>query len=215
MKRQRCARRSSFVCRDERFPKSGGSPIAMDLLSPLTNPLLVDMVSEMPLKRRFWSVNAGLVSGYWESHVQGSWIHLGVEDQEYFEKFRMHKYVFNQLHQKYGGTFEKRGNVRVPIDGKKRLAVLLHWLARGGSYETITEIYKVGHSTVCYIAHDLVGVLVRRLVPDVIVFPEGQELQRVISDFETLCCLPQCCGAIDSTFMKINPFHAGLKTLLG
>ena len=26
----------------------------------------------------------------------------------------------------------------------------------------------------------------------------------MISDFETLCCLPQCCGAVDGTFMKIK-----------
>ena len=123
VKQQRPPHRSSFVCSDEHFPKSGGSNI--DLLSPLTSPLLLDMVGKMPLRKRFWSVNAGLVGGYWESHVHGSWIHRGVED----EKFRMRKYVFNQLHQKYRDDFEKRGDVRVPIGGKKRLAILLHWIA--------------------------------------------------------------------------------------
>ena len=45
-----------------------------------------------------------------------------------FQKFRMHKHVFNQLHQKYRDDFEKCDDVRPPINGKKRLAILLHWL---------------------------------------------------------------------------------------
>ena len=45
--------------------------------------------------------------------------------------------VFNQLHQKYGDDFQKRNNVRILIDGKKQLAILLHSPARGEPYETL------------------------------------------------------------------------------
>lgn len=168
-------------------------------------PFLSDFATDYPLPRRFWSLNVPDEGGYWERQVQGSWVRRGVEEEKFVAKFRVEKYVFNQLHQKYGAELEKEvTNMRSTIPGRKRLAILLHWLAVGGSYEKIGDLYNVGHSTVCTILHDAIDVLVRRLVPEVIVFPEGQELQAVIRDFESLCYLPQCCGAVDGTFMKMS-----------
>ena len=70
-------------------------------------------------------------------------------------------------------------NMRCTIPRRKRLAILFHCLAVGGSYEKIGDMYHVEHSTVCSIIHDTVDSLVRHLVP-VIKFPEGQELPSVI-----------------------------------
>jgi hypothetical protein len=41
-------------------------------------------------------------------------------------------------------------------------------------------------------------------VPTSIVFPTGQELEQVMRDFESLCCLPCCAGALDGTFMPLK-----------
>ena len=127
-----------------------------------------------------------------------------VEDEKYVDKFRMPKYLFNQLHRKYGRPLEKSNTgMGTPIPGKKRLAILLHWLACGGAYKEVSDLYQFGHATLCKIVHEATAVLVEHLVPDVIVFPEQQELNRVMDDFESLCHLPRCCGAVDGTFMKI------------
>ena len=42
--------------------------------------------------------------------------------------------------------------MRKAIGGKKRLAIALHWFASGGSYESIADMYNVGHASVCVIA---------------------------------------------------------------
>mmetsp|Transcript_27064 Transcript_27064/g.73143 ORF Transcript_27064/g.73143 Transcript_27064/m.73143 type:complete len:102 (-) Transcript_27064:199-504(-) len=57
---------------------------------------------------------------------------------------------------------------------------------------------------------EVVYVLCKEFVPSMIVFPEGQELMRVVRDFRGLSNLPFCAGAIDGTFMRIEkPYHWG------
>ena len=51
------------------------------------------------------------------------------------------------------------------------------------------------------------------LVPGSIRFPTGDELDQVIANFEALCCLPQCDGALDRTFMQIKNI-ANLETTI-
>ena len=54
------------------------------------------------------------------------------------------------------------------------------------------------------IVHEGIHILLGRLVPDSIKFPSGSELEQVIVDFESLCGIPMCAGAIDETFMQIK-----------
>ena len=42
----------------------------------------------------------------------------------------------------------------------------------------------------------------KHMVTESIKFPTGGELVQVMTDFEGLCKLPGCCGAIDGTFTK-------------
>ena len=54
------------------------------------------------------------------------------------------------------------------------------------------------------IVHDVVEVLSQKFCLDMIKFPEGADLMRVMNEFKGLCYLPFCAGAIDGTFMKIE-----------
>ncbi len=53
-------------------------------------------------------------------------------------------------------------------------------------------------------AHQGIDVLRVKLVPEAIRFPTGSELEQVMVDFEALCGLPGCGGALDGTFMPIK-----------
>ena len=94
--------------------------------------------------------------------------------------------------------------MRRPLSPGKRLAIVLHWLAQGSSYSELAALYAVGKSTVVSIVHTLVDELRQRLVPEAIRFPTGQELEQVMVDFEDLCGVPMCAGALDGTFMGIK-----------
>ena len=133
------------------------------------------------------------------------------EEKQYLQHFRVSKDTFWYLCGKYGRYFHKQTTqLRKPLPPAKRLAILLHWLAHGNSYSEVAVLYAVGKATVVAIVHDMVSILRQKLVPDSIKFPAGQELNQVIIDFQELCGVPMCAGALDGTFMAIKkPTHFG------
>ena len=127
------------------------------------------------------------------------------EDSQYLQNFRMSKDTFWFLVRTYGRYFCKKDTqMRRSIPAPKRLAVGLHWLAHGTSFAQLATLYALGKSTVVSIVHDTIDILREKLVPKAIVFPSGSELDQVMVDFESLCGLPFCGGAIDGTFVPIK-----------
>ena len=96
--------------------------------------------------------------------------------------------------------------LRQPLVPAKRIAIALHWLTQASSFSELAAVYAVGKSTVATIVHEGVTILRERLVPEVILFLTGQELDQVMVDFEALCGLPYCGGTLDGTFMSMKKF---------
>ena len=127
------------------------------------------------------------------------------EENQYLQHFRVSKDSFWYLCQTYGKYFKKQTtHLRRPLPPPKRLAIVLHWLAQANSYSELAAMYAIGKSTVVAIAHEGIAILRERLVPEAILFPTGRELDQVMVDFEALCGLPCCGGALDGTFMSIK-----------
>ena len=127
------------------------------------------------------------------------------EQNCYLQHFRMSKDTFWYLCQTYGKYFKKTTTqLRRPLVPTKRIAIVLHWLAQASSFSELAALYAIGKSTVATIVHEGVTILRERLVPEVILFPTGQELDQVMVDFEALCGLPCCAGALDGTFMAMK-----------
>ena len=105
----------------------------------------------------------------------------------------------------YGKYLEKETtHLRQALPQAKRLAIVLHWLAQASSFAQIAALYAIGKSTVVAVVHQGIDVLRVKLVPEAICFPTGSELEQVLVDFEALCGLPCCGGALDGTFMPIK-----------
>ena len=158
--------------------------------------------------RRFWSAPRG--KGFWENEVSFNWRNMGREfsdweEKQYLLNYRVSKSTFWFLCETYGKLMKKEDTrLRKAIPFTKRFAILLHWLAQGLSFMQVSALYAVAKSTSISIIHEGVIVLLHHLVPASIKFPTGSELKQVIDDFESLCGLPLCAGAIDGTFMEIN-----------
>ena len=73
---------------------------------------------------------------------------------------------------------------------------MLHWLAQASSFAQLAALYAIGKSTVVAVVHQGVDVLRAKFVPEAIRFPTGSELDQVMVDFEALCGLPCCGGAL-------------------
>lgn len=127
------------------------------------------------------------------------------EESQYLQHFRMSKDTFWYLSQTYGKYLEKETtHLRLALPHAKRLAIVLHWLAQASSFAQLAALYAIGKSTVVAVVHQGVDVLRAKFVPEAIRFPTGSELDQVMVDFEALCGLPCCGGALDGTFMPIR-----------
>ena len=82
--------------------------------------------------------------------------------------------------------------------------MVLHWLAQAGRFSELAAFYAIGKSTVVALVHQGIAILSERLVHDAILFPTSPELEQVMVDFQSLCGLPCCGGALDCTFMPIK-----------
>ena len=127
------------------------------------------------------------------------------EDSQYLQHFRVSKDTFWFLSQTYGKHFKKEDTrLRRAIPAAKRLAIVLHWLAHASSFSQLAALYAIGKSTVVSIVHQGIDILREKLTPNAILFPTASELEQVMVDFEALCGLPFCAGALDGTFMPIK-----------
>ena len=127
------------------------------------------------------------------------------EERQYLQHFRMDKGTFWCVCETYGKLLKKKDtHLRQSISYAKRFAILLHWLAQNLSFSQLAALYAIAKSTAIMIVHEGVSNLHQNLVPSSIKFPVGPELDQVICDFEELCGLPLCAGALDGTFMKIK-----------
>lgn len=78
------------------------------------------------------------------------------------------------------------------VSSPKRFAISIcfHWLWKGGSYNALAELqpYRFGHATVFAIVLAVVN------------FPGNTEVDQVLFDFESLCYLRPCCGAVGDIY---------------
>ena len=208
-RRIRRRRLSYDVLHQRCLPRSHGSlSRSLSWSSLLVLPPFQDVIRSLRAPRRFWA--APREQGFWEKDVCLLWRNMGKiypdwEQNCYLQHFRMSKDTFWYLCQTYGKYFEKATTqLRRPLVPAKRVAIVLHWLAQASSFSELAALYAIGKSTVATIVHEGVTILRERLVPEVILFPTGQELDRVMVDFEALCGLPCCSGALDGTFMAMK-----------
>ena len=123
----------------------------------------------------------------------------------YLQHFRMSKDTFWFLSQTYSKYLERQDTrLRHAIPAAKRLAIVLHWVAHAPSFSQLAAMYALGKSTVIFVVHQGIDILRERLTPNAIMFLMASELQQVMVDFEALCGLPCCAGALDGTFMPIK-----------
>ena len=176
--------------------------------SLLVLPPFQDVIRSLRAPHRFWV--APREQGFWEKDVCLLWRNMGKiypdwEQNCYLQHFRTSKDTFWYLCQTYGKYFVKTTTqLQRPLVPAKRIAIVLHWLAQASSFSELAALYATGKSTVATIAHEGVTILRDRLVPEVILFPTGQELDWVMVDFEALYGLPCCGGALDGTFMAMK-----------
>ena len=184
-----------------------------------------EAASSIRRDRRWWSIHrTGGQEGFWEVKVQ-QWHRIAAAflvpgdaddyvDTRYLRTYRVDYRTFQLLCQLTERDLElATTRFRAPVPPAKRLAMCLHWLAHGMTFDQLGEQYCTGASTAHSIAHGAIAVLKASLVPTAIKFPSGTELDNVMAGFRDLAQLPMCAGAIDGTFVHIkNPLSGEITT---
>ena len=91
--------------------------------------------------------------------------------------------------------------MRSPIAPEKRLAMTLHWLAHGLTFDMLGEIYHVGASTAHAVVHESIAASKDTQVTTCIKFPSGHQLDVTMAGFQAAAGLLMYAGAIDGTFV--------------
>ena len=166
------------------------------------------LVRSLRRPRRFCAAPRG--KGYWENEVKWNWKNLGEqfpdwEEKQYINHYRMTKGTFWFLCEKYGKLLQKETTrLRKPVPYPKRLAIVIHWASHSLTFTQLSALYAIAKSTAIAVVHEGITMLHCELVPESIRLPTGSEFDQVMCDFQSLCGLPLCAGALDGTFMKIR-----------
>ena len=179
-----------------------------------TPPHILELVSNVlggKFERSFWSIRQYTgYSGFYEKQMLGDWAERSISCPDYVAsrfrtEFRMSEESFKLLWEKYGPYVCKQSNnMRESIGGKKRMMIALSWLCSASPLHVLAAQYDVSKTVVHMIVHDFIEVMAKHLVPSEVVFPQGDELNQTMVDFEALRGLPQCAGAMDGTFFVMK-----------
>ncbi|XP_059474470.1 uncharacterized protein LOC132196083 [Neocloeon triangulifer] len=150
--------------------------------------------------RSIWiqaELNGG--TGYWEQVMP----HLC--DERFQKAFRLSKTSFYELVGELKPFMEKTDtNFRKAIPMDKRVAIAIYCLKSTCTPEDVSNIFRVGVSTVSEILHEFCHYVNEILLKRYVKFPGTQEeRKKIVEDFMTLWQFPNTFGAIDGTHIPI------------
>lgn len=101
------------------------------------------------------------------------------------------------------------------VEVERALAMVLHRLADGSSAATIAYLYGVPARTVSRYTRLVTEALAcrRKLYSKYVVMPAGRRLHRITQGFQAATGLPNMCGAIDGTHIKLCQKPGKLRQL--
>lgn len=127
-----------------------------------------------------------------------------IDISTYRSHFRMSPATMEWLCLQVGPLVERMDtHYRQSVPVKKRVAMALYRLATGAKYSEVAEKFGLGESTAFICTRQLCDALCSRF-KHYLAFPKPDPLKRVISKFEQISGLPNCCGAVDCTRFKIR-----------
>ena len=125
-------------------------------------------------------------------------------DQEWRKHFRMSRDTFEYLAEELRPSLDiisPTGRPRL-IGYKKRLAVVLWWLATPTEYRSLATLFGIGISSLCCLTREVCHAIKDTMFERYISLPSGNRLEETIRGFERRG-FPQCAGAIDGTHLPI------------
>ena len=118
------------------------------------------------------------------------------------------KYILNVV----GPVIAKKDTrFRKAIPPAERLCLTLHYLAYGGSQQSLSFAYRVAKSTISNVIDETWLALWNCLKENFLQPPKtSEDWKRIAKDFFNIWNLPHCIGAIDGKYIRIKaPINSG------
>ena len=161
------------------------------------------MTKNQPEENRKW-IRRRKERGYFTNIIQ----ELIIEERLGFrEMFRMDVGDFEFILSKISDLIspkERLGGTR-PVESDERLALTLHYLATGESFQSLSFQYRISMSAISHIVKGCFKAVVERLTPDFIKVPATKAKWLNVSErFEDRWNYPHVLGAIDCKHVRIQ-----------
>jgi len=128
-------------------------------------------------------------------------------EQRFVQYFRLTRQAFNGLVQHLRPYLAReQTNMRTPVPVEARVGLTLYYLARGGTFAAVGEVFGVGASTTCIIVHEVCECIVNSMFTEWVsrYWPTGEEkLRRVAAHWVFDTGMPFVIGAIDGSHINI------------
>lgn len=150
--------------------------------------------------------------GYWVRPRSTTWFSRFLleqyDDRRWIQMFRMSKTSVMALADLLKPHVQRQDTkYRLAIPVLIRVACTLFKLAQGASLFICSEMFAIGKSTVSILLREVVNAINDTMGHE-ITWPRGDRLRDCQTDFQNLCGLPACVGAIDGTHISIaKPQH--------
>ena len=83
---------------------------------------------------------------------------------------------------------------------RKRVGVVLYWVATGAGYRTLANLFSIAKASVCAVVHDFCKAVHQVLMPDYNKLPQGEDLQEALRGFRERLVSPVC-NELDLSFI--------------
>ena len=138
--------------------------------------LMCEYLRNQVRERLFWIEPSRWKTQFWEETVS-QW----KDDTLWLENFRLSKESFLFICRKLNDTLKRKDTrFRKSITVKKRLAICFWHLATGEDLRSLGWRFGIGKSTACQIVNQVCQAIADVLLPNVIKWPSGDDLKKVV-----------------------------------
>ena len=143
----------------------------------------------------------------WMVPRTGGWfvmMEATVDDYGWYANFRVSKKTFQfLLDQLKDEITHDNTRLRAAVPPRCRLAITLYYFASTAEYRTIANLFGVSTPFVCNCVREVSEAIVKVLKSSLIFLPKGDEIARIVDEYNEKWGFPMCCGAIDGTHIPI------------
>ncbi|KAL2094272.1 hypothetical protein ACEWY4_008991 [Coilia grayii] len=146
--------------------------------------------------RTIWRIDRSSGEVFWSDFLEN------FDDEQWRHHFRMTRCTFEFIFTLVEPVLtHQTTSFGKPLEPRRRLAVALWWYATPSEYRTISLIFGIGVSTVCFLVRE-VTTAIKNLAERFICLPKGKQLQETVNGFAARG-YPMCAGAIDGLHIPI------------